>query len=92
MMNTSSSRRSSSSCLTGVRVKAQDFHLEVNQVLALEKLHVVLRVLFILNIVVIVNTGISSHTKLTQYHNCCFEYHGYRQYRYIATPLIGTPC
>ncbi len=37
----------SSSCLTDVRVKAQNCHLEVNQVLALEYLHVIIRVLFI---------------------------------------------
>ncbi len=29
----------SSSCVTGVRVKAQYCHLEVNQLLALEELH-----------------------------------------------------
>ncbi len=61
----------SSSCLTDVRVKAQYCHLEINQVLELEYLHVVLGVLFILNIAVIANVRPvyrhSSHTKLTQY-------------------------
>ncbi len=68
----------------GVRIKAQYCHLEINQVLTLEYLHVVIRVLFILNIAVIANTGISSRTKLTQIDNSCFEYHGYRPYWYIA--------
>ncbi len=37
----------SSSCLMGVRVKVQYCHLEVNQVLALEYLHDIIRALFI---------------------------------------------
>ncbi len=71
MMNTAllgeAAASAASSCLTGVRVKEQYCHLEVNLVLALEYLHVIIRVLFILNIAVIANTGISSHTKLTRY-------------------------
>ncbi len=49
------------------RVSELYCHLEFNQELALEYLHVIIRVLFILNIAVIANTGISSHTKWTRY-------------------------
>ncbi len=97
IMATYTDEHSSSSCVTGVRVKAQYCHLEVNQVLALEYLHVVLRVLFILNIAVIANTGISSHTKLTRlsiivalnitvFVNTVISRHPY----YIHIPLHGS--
>ena len=59
----------SSSCVTDVSVKAQYCHLgaQPGTGAGVFTCGVIIRELFILNIVVIANTGISSHTKLTWY-------------------------
>ncbi len=81
-----SSRNSaaSSSCLTGVRVKAQYCHLEVNQVLALEYF-------FFFWLFMAAGKQTEWCIRWSIYMWCYhkspvhFKYCGYRQYRYIVT-------
>ncbi|ROL50437.1 hypothetical protein DPX16_21004 [Anabarilius grahami] len=62
-------RAASSSCLTGVSVKVQYCHLrgQPGTGTGVFTCHDIISVLFILNIVVIANTGKLSHPKLTRY-------------------------